>query len=238
MKRGFEATGLLTTEEWEDPDIEVSLNQKNFDKVRDLVLYLATQNQRLRIKELLERLYLRGMGLVELYDDVLIPVSHRVRQALEENKLSLGHTRLAHHTLEEAMHYLFPHIVCRKRNGKTGLCGAPGSICHLSLNAISRILEVDGWECLNLGDKVPFEAMAEIVEQEPVNLVCITSSQPISEEESGAFHALSKAADNYRIPIVLVGTPFLDPTLTEGFSYSDYFPNFRTFRRYLSSLSH
>ncbi|MFQ5930466.1 MAG: helix-turn-helix domain-containing protein [Acidobacteriota bacterium] len=235
-KRGFEATGLLTTEKWEDPEIEDSLNRKNFQKVRQLVHYLAIQNQRNRIKDLLERLYIRGMGIVDLYDEILVPILKSSQQTFRHGDLALGQERLLRHNLEEAMSFLFPQLIRRRQNGKTGLCAAPDDFCTIPVNAISRILEVEGWDCLNLGVNVPFPAMAEIVKEEPVNLVCVVSSNPgmpICQE----FECLSEAADSYRIPVVLVGAGFQNPKLREQLPHDEYFPDFRSFHHYVLYLS-
>jgi len=234
--RGFEATGFLTTEKWEEPDIEESLNRKRFDKVRQLIFYLATQNQRKRVKDLLERLYIRGMGLVDLYDDVLLPVVQNSHQALATGSLTFGQERLVRNNLDEAMSLLFPQLICRRKSGKTGLCAAPDEFCRIPVNAISRILETEGWECLNLGGNMPFEAMAEMVEQEPVNLVCVVSSSP-QQPMDKSFESLSEAANNYRIPIVLTGPGFAEPETRQQYPHEEYFPDFRSFQGYVSRLS-
>ena len=97
------------------------------------------------------------------------------------------------------------------------------------MNAISRILETEGWECLNLGGNIPFEAMAEMVEQEPVNLVCVVSSNPQRPLEK-SFGVLSEAANNYRIPIVLTGPGFAEPEIRLQFPHEEYSPDFRSFQ--------
>ena len=236
QRRGFEATGFLTTEQWEEPEIEESLNRKKFEKVRHLILYLATQNQRKRVKDLLERLYIRGMGIVDLYDEILVPVVQDGERALGEGALSLGQERLLKNNLDEAMSLLFPQLICRRQSGKTGLCAAPDAFCELPVNAISRILETEGWDCLNLGGNIPFDAMAEMVEREPVNLVCVVGSDPAYLTEN-SFVALAEAADSYRIPVVLTGSGFADLTIRETFPHDEYFSDYRSFRSYVSQLS-
>jgi excisionase family DNA binding protein len=234
--RGFEATGFLTTEKWEEPEIEESLNRKKFDKVHQLMLYLASQNQRRRVKDLLERLYMRGIGIVDLYDDVLLPVIESSEQALQKGELTLAHEKLVKNNLDEAMALLFPQLIRRRQSGKTGLCAAADDSSRISVNAISRILETEGWDCLNLGGNVPFGAMAEMVEHEPVNLVCVVGS---NQELPGhkKFETLSAVANNYRIPIVLTGPGFADPEILQQFSHDEYFPNFRSFQSYILRLS-
>jgi excisionase family DNA binding protein len=235
-RRGFEATGFLTTERWEEPEIEESLNRKRFEKVRHLILYLATQNQRKRVKDLLERLYIRGMGIVDLYDEILVPVVQDGEKALDEGELSLGQERLLTNNLDEAVSLLFPQLICRRKSGKTGLCAAPDSYCKIPVNAISRILESEGWDCLNLGGNIPFDAMAEMVEREPVNLVCVVCSDPASLTNNDFVH-LTEAARSYRIPVVLTGAAFVDPEVRENYPHDDYFSDYRAFRSYVSHLS-
>ena len=234
--RGFEATGFLTTEKWEEPEIEESLNRKKFDKVHQLMFYLASQNQGKRVKDLLERLYMRGIGIVDLYDDVLLPVIENSEQALENGELTLAHGRLIKNNLDEAMALLFPQLIRRRQSGKTGLCAAPDHSSRIPVNAISRILETEGWDCLNLGGNVPFDAMAEMVEHEPVNLVCVIASdqEHLVHEK---FESLSKVASEYRIPIVLAGPGFADPEILQQFPHDEYFSDFRSFQSYILRLS-
>ena len=239
IKRGFEATGLLKTDEWEDPDLELAVNQKKFSKVRQAVLFLASQNQRYKAENLLERLYMRGMGIVDLYDDILMPITGSTRTALQKGEVSLAQEKLILNNLEEAMYLLFPRIIQRRLNGKMGLCAAPeNNFCTLAVNAVSRILQVEGWDCLNLGVHLPFDAIAEMVEKEPVNMVCIVcfhlqNTNAVLKD----FRRLVEMTDSYRIPLLIGGATFSNKKTRKKFSHDDYFPNFRSLRRYLKRLA-
>ena len=235
-KRGFEATGLLTTEKWEDPEIEESLNGKKYGKVCEAIDYLARHNQSNRIKDLMERLYMRGMGLADLYDRILVPVVESGKSARLAGELTVGQEKLISNNLEEAMSVLFPHLIRRRYNGRTGLCGAPDDRCGLVVNAMCRILEVEGWESLNLGGSVSFRVMAEMVEEEPVNLVCVScASSDVSEDEG--FQTLADVSESYRIPLVLVGVAFADPERRMRFPHDDYFADYQSFQRYVLHLT-
>ncbi len=78
--------------------------------------------------------------------------------------------------------------------------------------------------------------MAEMVEHEPVNLVCVVGS---NQELPGhkKFETLSAVANNYRIPIVLTGPGFADPEILQQFPHDEYFPDFRSFQSYILRLS-
>jgi hypothetical protein len=231
-RKAFEATGLLTTEEWEDPDLEIWLNTKNFRKVRELILYLGSQNQRLKIKSLLERLYLRGMRLEEICDKILVPL----RSSVEKNgELHLGQVRLLDNNLEEAMFRLSPKMIKRRKNGKTALCAAPAPDSRMGVNVLSILLEVEGWDCMNLGENVTFEVMSQMVETEPINLVCIFFSGK-SQSLLGDCKSLNKIARSYRIPIVLACSDS-DQMTCEDLDYEEKFCDFSSFRSYLVTLT-
>lgn len=229
-RRAFEATGLLTTEEWEDPDLEIWLNTKNFVKVRELILYLGSQNQRGKVKSLLERLYLRGMRLEEIYDHILIPLKQTVQE-----ELNPGQALLLDNNLEEAIDRLSPKMIKRRRNGKTALCAAPLYEGRMGVNVISVLLDVEGWDSMNLGENVSFEIMSQMVETEPINLVCIFIVGNESPELGGC-RALNKITRSYRIPVVLASSDSGPPSCKD-LKYAETFTDLCSFRSYLTKLT-
>ncbi|HLV00622.1 MAG TPA: helix-turn-helix domain-containing protein [Acidobacteriota bacterium] len=230
LRQGFEATGLLTTEQWEDPELELWVNQKNLRRVVELITLLARENQRHRVRAVLERLYMRGMRLEDIYDDVIFPV---FRNLAAGDQLE-GQVLLITNNLEEALSGLFSQIVRKRCNGKTALCAAPTGRCRLKVNAIARLLEIEGWETLNLGARVPYRAMAELVIHEPVNMVCVVSNGKISPQDSEDYQLLDRTADEYRIPILWVGH---HPNMqTEGSGPEFSFVDFRSFQDHLRHL--
>ena len=238
IRHRFEGTGLLTSANWEDPQIEVFVNQKKWDRIRELMLYLAAENQTTRIKDLLERLYIRGLSLVDLYDEVLAPVIENSHQANISGAMGLGQTRLVENNLEEALYYFYPSVISRRSMGKTGLCAAPNPLCTHSVNGISRILNVEGWDSLNLGSEIPFEAMAEIVEQEPVNLVCLALSRSLLDSKlPKKALCLRLVCDRFRIPLLLMGPSFSDLENQENQFPNEYVHSFRELAEYVQQLS-
>ena len=236
-RRGFEANGLLETEEWEDPTVEASLNRKDFDEVSEQIFYLACQNQRLQIRDLLVRLFLRGVTMAKIYDRVLAPVLQKAREEVETEILALGQFSLVHTNLEEALAYVAPQIVRKRSSGRMGLCATPDASGTLPVSAASRVLEVEGWECLNLGSDVSYESMAEIVRLEPVNLVCAVSSLSSGDAASrGHLKTLTDAASEYRIPLVFFGPGFAS-LLEDEVLRHDYLADLESLRSILASLA-
>ena len=235
--RGFEATGLLTTERWEDPSVEDLLNRKDFVRVREQVSFLAVHNQRSQIEELLKRLYLRGMSLEHLYDYVVMPVARSTQAALSDQVLSRGLAKLIQVNLEEAVSYVFPHIIRRRRNGRISLCSSPDRAQYLPVNAAARILEIEGWEVLNLGWSVPFPAMAAMVEDEPIDMVCIVSNGSAPVASTPELEILLETVHEYRLPLVCLGGALPMDGGFEGSIDGFYFSDFSSFRDFIASTS-
>ena len=240
QQRAFEATGLLSTEEWEDPNLEVWLNSRNFSKVRELLVHLAAHNQRPKLRCLFERLYLRGMQLDEIYDDVVIPLDEGVLRSRDNGEVTEGQSLLVKNNIEEALTSLTQKMIRRRRNGKTALCASPVEFDRVAVSIISKVLEIEGWEALNLGDNVPFRVMSEVVEIEPVNLVCVFStSSELSKDVKKGCDALKKITQAYRIPIILItANDDAGTDLAKALSTEDCCADFRSFRKHLNNFSH
>jgi excisionase family DNA binding protein len=240
-RHGFRSTGILSKQQWglpKDEDLESLLNQGKFEKIRETVLYLAVQNRTALVKELLERVYLRGVALAELYDDVIMPTGLLAETEQKSARLSLGQLRLFCNNLESALSLFFPDVVHRKRNGKTALCAGVRDACGIAVNGGARILEAEGWECLNLGAETPLHVVSEMVEKEPVNLVCLFSFATDATPGGPAdFRPLSQVAGDYRLPVALFGSAFADPALRQVFVDCECFSSFCGFKKYASRLA-
>lgn len=232
-QRAFEATGLLSTNEWEEPNLENWLNCRNFQKVRELLLYLAAQNQRSKVSGLLDRLYLRGMALEEIYEEVLAPVPALTGAAGAIDGFSEGQSLLARNLIEEALNHLGPRLIRRRPNGRQVLCAAPVSGCRLPLTFLTRLLEVEGWETLYLGDEVPLGTMSQMVETEPVGMVCLYCDGRAGAVTGGK--ALGQAARRYRIP-VLLQVPRGEKSNIQGLDPEERFDDLRDFQRYVRKV--
>jgi excisionase family DNA binding protein len=233
--RGFEATGILAEPDAELPDLDTYLNQKKSNKIREALLFMALNNQSRRIRDLLDRIHIRGVTLAELYDDLILPVFDSIQEQLRDGQLKTGEQRIAAISFETGLYYFFPKVIRRRPNGNTALCGTPDKGSCTVVNALARILETEGWECLNLGADIPFAAMAEVVDKEPVNLVCLNlSSAPDKERLAADFEALSSAADKYRIPVALTGRAFAARETRRPLPRTEYFASLAAFRRYVA----
>ncbi len=234
-EHGFKATGLLKMRQWEEPELSTAASELAPEDKRREVLAAAQNNRRDLVLELLQKLYLRGLTVCELYDRLILPLERHLREQLETRQFSMVQAQLIRNNLEDALHRLFAEAAGRPSNGSLGLCGALDLRRPLLLNGIARILEAEGWECMNLGAGIGFEHLSEMVRSDPVNLVCVVSSarpDPMAAEVSD----LARLAHAYQIPILLFGIGF-DESFCGCFRESRSFSDFTALRRYLVSAS-
>jgi len=236
-RRAFEATGLLSTEGWEDPEMEVWLNGRKFNQVRDSLLFLASQNQRAKVQRLLERLYLRGMGIDEIYQEILSPLFLSIDKLGDKQHLSSGQVLLVHKNLEEALTKLFPNITRKGPNGKTALCCAPTHCSRIPVAVLSQMLELEGWEVLSLGDGVPFKVMSEIVELEPINLVCLFFGPGWARMEREDPSPLNRVIRQFGISVIQATPQQLTDSESTGVATDAEFTDFRMLKKYAARLA-
>ena len=87
-----------------------------------------------------------------------------------------------------------------------------------------------------LGDAIPFRTMADIVEQEPINLVCVFWGEASTEFTAADIEPLKLAVQSYRLPFVRIGSPLL---LREEIGGADRFtfPDLNSLRNFLNAAS-
>ncbi|GAB4236853.1 MAG: hypothetical protein Kow00109_10550 [Acidobacteriota bacterium] len=203
QRHAFEATGVLSSEPWEHPELEEWLNSRSYGMIRDLLFELACFNRRPRVRRVLERLYLRGLGLEEIYDFVLVPLEEMVRGRLRSGEITRGQALLIQNNIEDALFFLAPKLIRRQGNGRMALCASPCPHVRVHVALISWLLEVEGWEPVILGDQVPFDQITKMVEIEPVDLVCIFVGSHGGEVPAEGARELSEATRRLRIPLIV-----------------------------------
>lgn len=235
QRRAFEATGVLRSEPWEHPELEDWLNSRNYDAIRDLLFELACFNRRPRVRRLFERLYLRGLGLEEIYDFVLVPLEEKVRSRVRDGEIARGQALLIQNNVEDALFFLAPKLIRWQGNGRMALCASPCPHARVHVALISWLLEVEGWEPVILGDQVPFGQISKMVEIEPVDLVCIFVGRNALEVSGEGADELRGATHRLRIPLLVASGS--EPRVPwRELQPETIHDNLRSFRKHLGEL--
>lgn len=237
QRRSFEATGVLPAESWEYPDLEDLINRRSFDSLCELLLELARFNRRPSLRLALERLYLRGLRLEEIYDLLLAPMDRLVREAVESREIPAGQALLVLHNIEEALFYLAPKLTRRHGSDRLAVCASPTRRSRMQVSLMCWLLEIEGWEVLTLGDEVDLTDLSKTVETEPVNLACVFVGPGLEQVSPTGLSALQNVTKEFRIPVLLtLGNVQLPPSWQDVESFA-ILPDFRTLRKQITELS-
>jgi MerR family transcriptional regulator, light-induced transcriptional regulator len=236
-RRGFEASGLLQGGDSDFSDLEIWINTKNFLEIRKFIFILAMHNRVNEIKEFLNRLYLRGVSLADLYDEVLIDLAETGAGGNPDIDLDGYRLNLVRSNLRTAVHFFFLCLESGKKNGRTALCVSPVPNTGIPLQLMSCVFKEQGWECLTLREPCDLEMMNECVKKEPVNLLsiwvpCEYEADPVNEQRA----QLVKFLRRYRIPVVVVQRKPHSKVLQKYYSEKSI-GTFHQFQKYVKFLN-
>jgi len=235
--RGFEASGLLQGVDSDFSDLEIWINAKNFLEIRKFIFTLALHNRIAEITEFLNRLYLRGVSLADLYDEILIDLAETGVAENPDMDLEGYRLNLVRSNLRTAFHFFYLSLEPGKKNGRTALCVSPVPNAGIPLQLMSCVFREQGWECLTLREPCDLTMMNECVKKEPVNLLSVWVPLDYeAEPEIKQRDNLIKFLTRYRIPVVVVQKKPHSMVLLRYYS-EKRIGSFRQFQNYVKSLT-
>jgi excisionase family DNA binding protein len=172
--------------------------------------------------------YLQGKSLVNVIDETVTTVMHRIGGLWHVGDLSVADEHLATRTVIRALEAMSVSVRRRYTGGRLAICCAAEDELHeLPVLCAQILLENEGWRVKNFGANTPFFALAEAVEKHRPNLVCVSSSTLLSLERSAReymqFYTAARAA---AARIILGGNGFGDEHVRRRFPADLYAENF------------
>ena len=145
-----------------------------------------------------------GLPARSVYLDVLQPALHEVGRLWELGQASIAQEHLATATTQALLHHVadaLPHLPLVGRSAI--VTGTEGELHGVAVRFVADFLEADGWSVLELGPSTPAADLAELADQNGVDLVglstTLTSNLSRASEAVAALRALS------RPPLIVVG---------------------------------
>ncbi|HEX8476671.1 MAG TPA: B12-binding domain-containing protein [Pyrinomonadaceae bacterium] len=172
--------------------------------------------------------YLQGKSLVNVIDETVTTVMHRIGGLWHVGDLSVADEHLATRTAIRALEAMSVSVRRRYTEGRLAICCAAEDELHeLPILCAQILLENEGWRVKNFGANTPFFALAEAVEKHRPNLVCISSTTLLSlERSSREYMQFYVAARACGARIVLGGSGFSDEAVQQRFPADLYAENF------------
>ena len=161
----------------------------------------------------IERAQEAGLGLRELYLDVLQPVMREIGRLWQENEMTVAEEHLATAITMSAMLRLSLHTVLADGAPRLMIAACSETERHeIGLRMLCDLLDAEGWETVFLGPSVPAESLERMVRERKPHVVALSASiTPHLPQLRATIAALRVASGGDGAPLFLVGgRPFVE----------------------------
>lgn len=188
---------------------------------------------------LLIRLYLDGVGVATLADEVLCPAMRRIGDLWHQGDLSVAQEHVATRAALQALIALRVSLHPRETHVKRAICCATEQDFHeLPVQIAALTLESRGWEVVNLGPSTPFYALSEAITRFRPQLVCVASTILEGLDRAAReYGEMRKVAQSAGALIVLGGAGFEGVAVRRRFPAEINAESFQQLEAFAVSLS-
>jgi corrinoid protein of di/trimethylamine methyltransferase len=162
------------------------------------------------IKDLAQQVLAEGIDPVEAIEQGLMVGLRKVGSDFECGTVFLPELVVAGEVMKVAMSvfqpYLLAHRSARAAPGRIVIGTVKGDIHNLGKNIVTTMLEVSGFQVLDLGVDVPVDQFVEAVEETKAQMVGMSSLMTTTvTEQRNVIEALKKAKLRDRVKVVVGG---------------------------------
>jgi methanogenic corrinoid protein MtbC1 len=160
----------------EDND-SLPVRKFEFDNINSILLKKMFTNSEDQILDYLYSVNLAGLGITELYDNVLSRTMTIVGEMWRKKEITVEMEHIATSKLTKALIRLHGRIESKSRNGLTAFCGCPEKEFHeLPLLSVNNVLQYNGWNTVYAGANLPVKSYISGVEAYKPDLVCLSAT--------------------------------------------------------------
>jgi MerR family transcriptional regulator, light-induced transcriptional regulator len=164
----------------------------------------------------IQKLADEGIGIRNIYLDILQPVQREIGNLWHANKISVAQEHYCTGLTQLAIAQLYPRLFTAspKKHSMIATC-VSGELHEIGLRMVTDIMELDGWDTTYLGANMPNESIVKSIAQGKADLVAISVTYPLNLHKAEQLIAqIREDASLSRVKIMVGGYPFLsDPTL-------------------------
>jgi len=168
------------------------------------------------IKQACEDALASGISPVKAITEGMAKGMNVVGEKYEAGEYFLSELIMAGEVMKEGMKILEPHLKGRemKKLGKVILATVKGDLHDIGKNIVATLLNVSGFEIIDLGVDVPSEKILETVRTQKPDILAmsalITTTMP---EMESVIKQLKKAGQRNKVKVIVGGAP-----LTAGYA--------------------
>ena len=148
---------------------------------RTLGRSLALHDRPAAVRDALETVHAGGIGVLDLYDLVLVPVLLEVGAGWQLGTTQVWEEHLASHTVRTIIESLYPTVTeqaaTRPSTGRTVLLACPPQELHdLGLRMLCDRFALSGWTTMYLGPDTPVDEICDAARAVEAELVVLSAS--------------------------------------------------------------
>ncbi|KIG19473.1 hypothetical protein DB30_02754 [Enhygromyxa salina] len=170
-----------------------------------------------------------GIGMLDLYSDVIQEALYEVGRLWESNAIAVAQEHMATATVQRVLAEVYAEMPPNDaKRGTALLTGVVGELHQVGANMIADALEADGWSVRFLGTNMPHAGIIEIFEEKPADLVGISCTMSFNLP-SVVDLVQQIAALDPRPKLVLGGAAFRSaPSLVDELESDGFAPDVRS----------
>jgi excisionase family DNA binding protein len=151
--------------------------EKEFNVLQSVCFSAAIKGKRSEVVELFSETYKNGLGLPQIFDEILRPTVKKISDLHISGKVLASEKQLAYNALSDGV-VLFSDMIHRSAsNDRKAICAmVENDLDDIELKALVALLESRGFEVLNLGTSAGTESVAQLVKSKQPHFVFLVAS--------------------------------------------------------------
>lgn len=172
------------------------------------------------------------------YEEIILPAMYETGRMWAEGEIAVGQEHIATAITQRIMSMYYPMILELPRDkGMVLVTASPEELHEIGARMVADILEMYGWDVYYTGADTPEESLLDLLQQHPVEIVCISTTLTFSLQRTANLIARIRAANlNHPVHIIVGGQAYLtDPGLAKQVGADGFAASATDLVRYLQN---
>lgn len=149
----------------------------DFEKIKNVLLLKLLKGSDDEILDYLFSLHLTGLGVTDLYDNVIGGTMKSIGEMWKKKELSIEQEHISTSKITKALIRFHGKLEPKLKNGLTAFCGCPEKEFHeLPLLSVNNVLQYNGWNTIYAGVNLPVKSFISGIKMYKPDLVCLSAT--------------------------------------------------------------
>ena len=177
-KNKIQKVNLIELKGLKDKELIHHIEHAEFTKLIPIFLKAAIEANQVKINTIITGLYLKGVQLEIIYDNLVSPVMHTIGDLWVAGKLNIAKEHLASEVIRKAIYDLGESLTTDlPDDAPTAICfGITGDEHELPLIMTKQILELNGVRTFNIGRNMPVNSLLDMVDNSQPQYLIISAN--------------------------------------------------------------